>query len=382
MGGVETNTRLADLKDIIQLEGEVIARAQARQLRAIAELDNLQGRSRGVPVEIAWMLNLVEHKAAKKVALARTLTTRLLETLKAMEGGVIDEEKAAKIAEPTAYLSDEKAREVDAIMARRLQGKNPSSLRKMVNYWIAKIDKAGYEARCKARRADRQLQLIHQDHGMSTLVADVPVEKGSAAYHSIDREARKRKTKDESRTLDQLRADVLIERCLGSSGGDPKADIYVYVDLQTLTGLNNDPAQLAGYGPIPATIARDIAHSKNSTWRRIVTDPVAGLPVDVGRTRYRPPTALDRYIRLRDRECRAPGCNRPTQAGDIDHTQDWAKGGTTDKTILGGWCERHHYLKDQPGWNFEPQPNGNITITTPTGGTYTSKPEPLHEPRG
>ncbi|WP_158892858.1 DUF222 domain-containing protein, partial [Amycolatopsis anabasis] len=97
---METNTRLADLKDIIQSEGEVIARAQARQLRAIAELDNLQGRSRGVPVEVAWMLKLTEHKAARKVVLARTLTTRLPETLKAMEGGVIDEEKAAKIAEP------------------------------------------------------------------------------------------------------------------------------------------------------------------------------------------------------------------------------------------------------------------------------------------
>ncbi|WP_246257216.1 DUF222 domain-containing protein, partial [Amycolatopsis anabasis] len=145
---METNTRLAGLKDIIQSEGEVIAKAQARQLRAIAELDNLQGRSRGVPGEVAWILKLTEHKAARKVALARTLTTRLPETLKAMEGGVIDEEKASKIAEPTAYLGDEKAREVDAIMANRLQGKNPSSLRKMANYWIAKIDKEGYEARC------------------------------------------------------------------------------------------------------------------------------------------------------------------------------------------------------------------------------------------
>ncbi|WP_343034518.1 HNH endonuclease signature motif containing protein [Amycolatopsis anabasis] len=370
-----------ELKEIIQLEGEEIAQAQARQLRAIAELDNLQERSRGVPVEVAWLLNLVEHKAAKKVALARALTTRLPETLKAMEGGVIDEEKASKVAEPTAYLSDEKAREVDAIMASRLKGRNPSALRGVVNYWIAKVDKEGYEARCKARRADRQLQLIHQDHGMSTMVADVPAEKGSAAYQSIDREARKRKTKDESRTLDQLRADILIERCLGTASADPKADIFVYVDLTTLAGLNSDPAQLAGYGPIPASIAREIAYGTNSTWRRLVTDPITGLPADVGRTRYRPPAALDRYIRLRDRECRAPGCNRPAQCGDIDHTQDWAKGGNTDKSNLGGWCERHHYLKDQPGWRFDAQPDGSITITTPTGGTYISRPEPLHETR-
>ncbi|MEU6641186.1 hypothetical protein ABZ863_01395 [Saccharomonospora sp. NPDC046836] len=89
---------------------------------------------------------------------------------------------------------------------------------------------------------------------------------------------------NESRTLDQLRADVFAELLLGSNtdGSGAKADVHVYVDLTTLAGLNDDPAQLAGYGPIPASVAREIAEEPSSTWRRIVTDPLTGAPIDVG----------------------------------------------------------------------------------------------------
>ena len=39
--------------------------------------------------------------------------------------------------------------------------------------------------------------------------------------------------------------------------------------------------------PVPAVVARALA--AGGTWRRLVTDPVSGTVVDVGRTRYRPP---------------------------------------------------------------------------------------------
>jgi hypothetical protein len=36
--------------------------------------------------------------------------------------------------------------------------------------------------------------------------------------------------------------------------------------------------------------------------------------------RYRPSTALDEFVRVRDMTCRAPGCDRPAMYADIDHT--------------------------------------------------------------
>src|SRR6266511_96609 len=65
-----------------------------------------------------------------------------------------------------------------------------------------------------------------------------------------------------------------------------------------LMGLTEHGAELAGYGPIPAQVARELA--ADGTWRRLLTDPVSGHLLDYGRTTYRPPAALADFIRARD----------------------------------------------------------------------------------
>ncbi|MEU6642513.1 DUF222 domain-containing protein [Saccharomonospora sp. NPDC046836] len=184
----------------------------------------------------------------------------------------------------------------------------------------------------EVRRTERKVQLLHGEDGMSTLLAEV----ASASYARVDRVARTLRGTNESRTLDQLRADVLAELLLGSNtaGSGVKADVHVYVDLNTLTGLNNDPAQLAGYGLIAASVARQIAYQRSSTWRRIVTDPLTGAPIDVGRRRYKPPAVTDDFVRVRDRECRFPSCHRPAPFGDNDHHTPWQHNGSTEPSNL------------------------------------------------
>ena len=66
----------------------------------------------------------------------------------------------------------------------------------------------------------------------------------------------------------------------------------VTIPYTALLGADDLPGDLAGYGPIPAAVARDLA--ARGTWRRILTDPASGRPVDYGTTRYRPPTHLGR----------------------------------------------------------------------------------------
>ena len=39
--------------------------------------------------------------------------------------------------------------------------------------------------------------------------------------------------------------------------------------------------------------------------------------------RYRPSTALDEFVRIRDLTCRFPGCDRPAEYCDLDHTMPW-----------------------------------------------------------
>jgi hypothetical protein len=95
--------------------------------------------------------------------------------------------------------------------------------------------------------------------------------------------------------------------------------VQVTVAATTLLGLDNHPGELAGYGPITAQTARHLA--ADATWRRILTDPISGTVLDVGRTTYRPPQALADHVRIRDRTCRFPGCRHPHGAATSTTTR-------------------------------------------------------------
>ncbi|WP_052372511.1 HNH endonuclease signature motif containing protein [Amycolatopsis taiwanensis] len=328
---------------------EAICRAQAIQVHAISRLSRIRGHTRWVAEEVALELCAGKQAAAGLVDVAETLTTRLPRLLATMEHGEIDLRTATKVCEVTAALSDEQARAVDERIAGRLAGKDSEKVRRMVRDAVCAIDPDGYAKRAKKRRKDRRLELIHADEGMASLWAYLPAEIASAIYARVDGIARKLKTKDEDRTLDQLRVDVLADLALGKHEGLPGvlAQVYVHVPIDAALGITNTGCELEGHGRIPAEIAREIMADPNSVWRKVTCDPVSGAVLDVGRTRYRPPAALDEFVRVRDRTCRAPGCRRPAQRSDIDHHHDYQRGknGHTSKTNLNCLCRRHHRLK-------------------------------------
>ena len=94
------------------------------------------------------------------------------------------------------------------------------------------------------------MTLTHQESGTAALaIDDAPVEKAVAAYRRIDRAARALKTRDEPRTLDQLRTDVALDLLMGHAhGGGMRTEVFLYLDFNTYVGLNDDPAEMAGYG--------------------------------------------------------------------------------------------------------------------------------------
>ena len=125
--------------------------------------------------------------------------------------------------------------------------------------------------------------------------------------------------------------------------------------------------------PVPALLARALA--AGGTWRRIVTDPLSGAVIDVGRTRYRPPAALADLVRARDGACTHPGCTVPARRCDLDHITPWSGGGTTGLDNLTALCRTHHRLKHAPGWTLTRTPDGDLTWTTPTGARYRRNPD-------
>lgn len=124
--------------------------------------------------------------------------------------------------------------------------------------------------------------------------------------------------------------------------------------------------------PVPAVIA--VALAAGGTWRRLLTDPVTGVVLDVGRTRYRPPAALADAVRARDLTCTHPGCQVPAARCDIDHIQPWSEGGTTSLDNLTALCEAHHRLKHTPAWSLTRTQEGSLEWHTPSRTRYRRTP--------
>ena len=148
------------------------------------------------------------------------------------------------------------------------------------------------------------------------------------------------------------------------------------VAVQTVQTAQTVEASLGTAGrnvPVPAVVARALA--AGGTWRRLVTDPVSGTVVDVGRTRYRPPAALADLVRARDAACTHPGCDVPARGCDVDHIVPWAGGGITSYENLTCLCRAHHRLKHTPGWALTRTSTGALMWRTPTGARYHRAPD-------
>ncbi|AYY12324.1 HNH endonuclease [Actinobacteria bacterium YIM 96077] len=161
----------------------------------------------------------------------------------------------------------------------------------------------------------------------------------------------------------------------GSAFGEPLArahgravTVNVTVPWSTLLGLDEQPGELDGYGPIDADTARRLAAA--GVWRWIGTDPAGGWALDYGRTRYTPPQDLVDYVLLRDRECRMPGCHQPAYRCEIDHRIPYPEG-PTSACNCSALCRSCHLQKHHAGWSVEQVAPGTQRWTSPTGRTQT-----------
>jgi hypothetical protein len=161
----------------------------------------------------------------------------------------------------------------------------------------------------------------------------------------------------------------VLPRC--RCGG--RATAAVVVDLPTLLGLADNPGELAGYGPVPAPLARQLA--ADTDWVRWTVDPGTGRLVDVGARHYRPSNLLAAHITAAQRTCGFPGCSRPAAGCDLDHVVEFRRGGRTVRRNLGPLCRQHHNAKTHGGWTLHYDPHtGTRTWTSPLGKTYRNPP--------
>jgi len=391
----------------------------ALRQRAIAAVAGLSPSEGGGPLsgvdevereDISTALRLAPATAQSRIDIARTLVNNLPNTCAALATGEISSAHATVIArESAAAIRDGAAESVIFEIEQRAisyaEFHTPGQLANHIRNTVAKFAPEEFEETVQRATSLRRVSCYNEADGMSTVVAILPAADAQVVMNSIEafilRQDQLDRISDSNpltssqvkgslgennRTVDQKRADALSTICANflseiSETVAPQRrplTVSVTIDLPTLLGLAENPGQLAGYGPIPASVARQLA--SDAQWKRFITDPQTGNLLDYGRESYEPPQHLKDFLIARDRTCRFPGCRRSALLSDLDHAESWESGGETSPDNVGALCRRHHRLKTHDGWKIESFADGSCTWTSPLGKTFFTPARPINEP--
>ncbi len=379
----------------------------ALRQRAIAAVAGLQPSEGDGPLfgvdeaereDISTALRLAPATAQSRIDIARTLVNNLPNTCSALATGEISSAHATVIARETAIAirngaPDSVIFEVEQRAISFAELHTPGQLAVRVRTDIAKSIPEEFEEIASRATSLRRVSCYNEADGMSTVVAILPAADAQIVMNSIEafilrQEQLQCSDKDSEaiRTIDQKRADALSTICSNflseiSQTVTPQRrplTVNVTIDLPTLLGLTENPGQLAGYGPIPAAVARELA--SDAKWKRFITEPQTGNLLDFGRESYEPPQHLKDFLIARDRTCRFPGCRRSALLSDLDHAESWESGGSTSSDNIGALCRRHHRLKTHDGWRIQSFSDGSCTWTSPLGKEFFTPARSMNEP--
>jgi hypothetical protein len=356
--------------------------------------------------ELGAALRLPAATAQDHIDTARLLAGPLAATAAALAAGEVTDRHVAVIVEAAGRLpgrgmrtDTERAAFTTACadLERRVL---PTAARATVSMTraaarraVLAIDAAGERRRRREAKCTRDVYVVDELDGISTLIARMSTEAAHAVMTAVEALAHDDGfTPDPAATMGERRAEALAALVLRTEASLPqvRAHLDLVIDLPTLLALadalggaeSGGPAgqvELRGAGPVSADVVRDLLTDPEVavTMRRLVTDPVTGHLLDYGRRVYQVPQRLREYVVARDRVCRFPGCRRAAARSQIDHAQAWNDGGDTSPANLGALCLRHHQLKTHAGWTItDSRPDGSCTWTSPHGRTYEHEPPP------
>jgi hypothetical protein len=370
-----------DLLAVLEEQRRWFEAAQVRVLAAIQERDSSKLGLAQESVSLALQVPL--RTAQGKLAQARTLVSELPKTLAAMARGSISGEHARALAEAVWQLPNDPALTTaleQAVLPPLLEGRcvTVSQFRQRVRRAAIRLDPVTAEERHQRALADRTVSYLPGEDGMASLSVSLGAPEAQLIYTRLTAAATLLPAHD-PRTMDQKRADLLVDAVLSGlpveglpalQGRRPA--IQVVVSADTLLGLDDQPAQLTGYGPITAQTARRLAADESGTWRRLLTDPDTGALLDISEHRYRPAQRLRDFVSARDDVCAFPTCNQPGYRCEYEHIEPFTHGGPTCRCNGALACRRHNLCKrPNDGWNYRRNRDGSFTWTSSTGHRYT-----------
>ncbi|WP_051172464.1 HNH endonuclease signature motif containing protein [Microbacterium indicum] len=391
---------------------QAIARAQSKRSGASGDEQDLPYRS--MAEEVASSSRVSRTVAERQLADADALTSMYPATQQALRAGRISLEHArAIVSEGQALTTDEARSRFERLCLENAVDATAPRTRRAAKTLVDRLEPRDVEHLHELSRAKRRVVLRDLDHGMSELCA---VGESTAIHGVFDRlttmgrsvaaahraehrrergeEAGRAEEADPSRrTLDQIRADLLLDIMLTGAPnahqqhtpgdtalGEIRATVQVIIPVDRLTDVDAGTpggaaremgrALLENEQPISTAAAKRVAGTA-PTWDRIFVAPDGQVTATDS---YRPRREQRRFLLARDGTCRFPGCEAKARSCDIDHTHDYALGGATSLDNLGCLCAAHHVVKHATPWRVRQLARGVYEWTSPLGAKRTTVP--------
>jgi Domain of unknown function (DUF222) len=357
----------------------------AREAELLAALDAGDDSVDGFTREtVAAALRVPPASMRTKMTAASDLTGRLPGALALLRAGGITQRHAIDLVDATRALTPALAAVVEDRVLRRAVEQTSTQFRASAKRAVLKVSDPAHAERAHTQAvSERRVIVTPTEDGMAELWALLPAEGAATIKTTLDAMAYTsiHGAGGDTRTADQRRADALIDLAITalhgpavSKGHGQRPAVQVTVAASTLMGLDEQPAELDGYGPITAAMARRIATDPTALWRRLLTDD-DGRVLSAGIRTYRPPADLARTVIARDQHCVFPGCRKKADHNDLDHVHAYHPGDDTTTANLMSLCRRHHRLKHTGTWTVTRDDHTGVTTwTDPHRRQYRTRP--------
>jgi hypothetical protein len=167
--------------------------------------------------EVAFALTWTETAAGARLEQARQLVEELPQVLAALRAGRVDMPKVLVICELASWLDDvDTARRLVDSVLERAAGWTTGQLRAKLRQLVLAVDPEAARRRCaKALRTRRVESFPNPDGTGEVWGRSLPPQDAAAAWERLTAIARAARAAGDDRTMDQLRADALLDLLVG-----------------------------------------------------------------------------------------------------------------------------------------------------------------------
>jgi hypothetical protein len=198
------------------------------------------------------MLAMGPVAASRRVQTAAVLAARLPMTLAAMSAGDLDWWRAQVIATELGEASAESCAAVEALIFPAVTSEAAGAVTRRVRRVLARIDADAVRLKAAKERLERFVQAYpSRVPGLTTWVASLPAAESAACWAAIDDLAHRMHGDDPTRTLEQCRADAMVDLMLTNVQVATTVTLMIPVQTATVEEPHDSLARdlLAGADP-------------------------------------------------------------------------------------------------------------------------------------